>query len=60
MSKRDTAQDSGNQNIKQAPPELRSLLALNTAIEAARAGEANKKFIAAALKVKALADTKYF
>lgn len=53
----DTAQDLRNQNIPEAPEELKSLLALNTAIEAARASEADKQFIAAALEIKTLADS---
>lgn len=57
MKEHGTAQDLGNGNIPEPPLEIRSFLALNTAIEAARASEADKKFIAAALKVKALTDT---
>lgn len=56
MSEHNTFQAPKNQNISEAPSDLRTLLALNTAIEAARTSEANKKYIAAALEVKMLSN----
>jgi hypothetical protein len=56
MSENGTVQALKDQKIPEAPSGLRTLLALNTAIASARASEADKEYIAAALKVKTLAD----
>lgn len=58
MSKVSIIKDSENQKIPEAPMELRTLLALNTAIEMAGKSDENKLYIEAALDIKTLADFK--
>jgi len=56
MTKQNIAVDMKSEKIEDAPAELKSLIALNTALEAARASETDGKFISAALKIKILTD----
>jgi len=56
MTKQNIVRDIKSEKIVDAPAELKSLIALNSALEAAHASETDEKFIAAALKIKTLAD----
>jgi|GEM_PF-3754964 len=54
MTKQNIAPAVKSEKIQDAPADLKSLIALNSALEAARASETDGKFIAAALKIKTL------
>lgn len=56
MTKHGTARDLGNGKIRQAPGELKSLIALNTALKAARDSEQSREYIASAQAVRLEAD----
>lgn len=56
MSKNEMVSDFKVHTIQDAPAELASLIALNSAIAASRLAEADKKYLEAVLEIKALTD----
>ncbi len=56
MSNNEMISDLESHKLQEAPSELASLIALNSAIEASRLAEADKKYIEAAMEIKSHAD----